>query len=180
MVNVELLEKLYRWAVASQKSLDKFWEENPDWAKHNQGNWGQVVKNGTCQTAFCLAGQVAVQEGYTFVLSKDDWDEQGSVRMATGAAMVPKSKVHSLGLHFVRGSGKSFAWGERAEILNFYTESGESRYASEIATEALGITDNEANLLFNGGNTVEDIRHFINGIFINHGIDKQLSAAAVE
>jgi hypothetical protein len=173
-INVELLTKLYDWAVASKKGLDKFFEDNPQFAKHRQSAWGEAIKNGTCETAFCLAGQAAVNEGYTFIASKDDWSHyEGSSTFIQGGAMVPTAQVHNLGLHFVKGSGKTFAHGSRAAVDKIF-DSGDYRYPASIAEEVMGITESEASRLFNGGNDLEDIESYINRIFERHGVENRV------
>jgi hypothetical protein len=173
-VNVELLKKLYEWAVASHEGLEEFFLKNPGYAEHRQSAWGQAVKNGTCQTAFCLAGQVAVKNGYTFVINdQTEWDtrrdgpENHVVKVhVNDGTMVPTSLVHGLGLKFVKGSGKTFAHGNG----NFVSETFENAvvHAPEVAMEILGINESEADRLFNGGNNVDDIECIINEIFANH------------
>lgn len=178
MLNVEKLKELYDWAVASQEGLDRFFEEHPNYAKHKQGAWGEVIKNGVCQTAFCLAGQTAVDAGYTFFVEKYDWaDLSDNRRYATPGQLVPTDMVHELGLTFVKGSGKTFAHAKTEAISDEVAYGGKTLSAMEIATEELGIEDWEASRLFSGGNDVEDIRYYINMIFENHGLPDRLVKA---
>jgi hypothetical protein len=169
LVNVELLKEMYAWAVASQRGLDKFFEDHPKYAKHNQGDWGQVQKNGVCQTAFCLAGQAAVNAGYTFVIDDTDWEPYNGHRSASSAMMVPKADVHKLGLTFVRGTQRTFA------RLPADADYPDTRHPSDIAAEVLGIESWEADRLFNGSNGVTDIAYHINDIFEDHGIEDRIS-----
>lgn len=173
MVNVEMLKKLYDWAVASQENLEKFFEKNPKFKEHNQGDWGKVIKNGVCQTAFCLAGQTAVLAGYTFLLGHDELDNTyaGYPAEATSGTMIPKADVHSYGLKFVGGSGRTFA---RPPSYAVNVPYDQGRHASDIAQEELGLDEVEASRLFAGHNDVDRIRHIINDIFADHGVEDRI------
>lgn len=174
-IDVERLAQLYIWAVASQRGLDRFFEKHPEFAKHEQGSWGQAIKNGHCETAYCLAGQEAVAQGWTFIIEDSDWENHGSRREAKAALMVPTEEVKNLGLRFVKGSGKGFAQGTSEGYMGVIA-SGVTRYPAAIAAESLGLDEDTANRLFNGSNDVYAIKAIIEDAFADAGLDLRLPA----
>jgi hypothetical protein len=166
------LRELYDWTVASDKGLKDFFRKHPQYKDHNQGNWGEVLKNGHCKTAFCLAGQKAIVEGYTFVLDADDLtDTYMGERFAASSQMVRTADVHSLGMRFVKGAGKTFARPVNAQAQADLYRTVQTEHPATIAQDSLGITNGEADRLFNGSNEVNDIREIINLIFERRGLE---------
>ena len=171
-IKVKRLVLLYTWAVASHRDLDAFFEKHPEFAEHKQGVWGEAIKNGVCKTAYCLAGQTAIHEGWTFLVARNEWEDYGDGKKGQpGTTMIPTDQVKALGLSFVRGSRKGFAqvpankWDEVSE---------HTKYPATVARDSLGLDDYQAEMLFSGGNDVWDIKSHIEQFFADAGLNLRL------
>lgn len=166
-IDVEMIFKLIKWAEQDEKFLNEF----ATWGKWNQGLWGaadenflrnmfgdpedpeamKVVRNGECQTAFCMAGQAAVQTGHRLIFN-DTTDihnaESSSYIAAVSAAeCVPQEPV-----------GRD----EKGRVIYRDVEGESPRYISDVAREALGLEYEEADRFFNGDNGITDLKEYAN------------------
>ena len=170
-IKVKRLVRLYTWAVASQRGLDKFFAAHPEYATHKQSEWGEVMKNGECQTAYCLAGQTAVVEGYAFLA-----DAGFKSGYTTSSSVVPVSEVKRLGLEFVPGTRKGWVRMKGADEYSSIPDDvwDASRTPSDVAQDALGLDEVQAVTLFRGSNDVHDIKEIIEGFFRDAGLNLRL------
>lgn len=120
--NVPYLRKVVEWVEAEAKRTeDREWYQ-ATWlvpGKEAATDFSQQVD--FCDTACCVAGKVALLEGWTPETYHDNISE-----------------------------GSRFT----SNVL----KGGEKRHVGHVASDALGLTDSEADRLFMASNTVEDIR----------------------
>lgn len=146
-LNVPLLKSLVTWAAADQAHLDdlaaRFKEEG--WGHWDQERWAKEVRNGHCQTAYCIAGQAAAQVGYAPVFD---------------AVALPYLSEVENGDVYITGTcaPRRFA-GLGPTGMPVYepnTDAG-TRQISDVGREAIGLSYDEANALFEGSNSLQDI-----------------------
>lgn len=129
-LNIKLLRNLVLWARGESDRLDKKFVKLGEY-NWRQQDWAMQEKNGVCQTAFCMAGAAVVMSGYKMIW--DDWyDEGGNVQSRNAEICRPK------------GSKRE------EDTLNI----------PRAARDFLGITEREANRLFDGDNGIEDIEYW--------------------
>jgi hypothetical protein len=133
-VNRKLLADVVAWAAAEDAKAKI--AGTSEW---HQAAWisqlGTDRTGNECGTAFCLAGKVAVTEGWvpeTFLLHAQDPEQYPLMTGYDWSRVAPKD-------------------------TNPYEFSDYSRGVSEVAREALGLTEHEAGRLFEGNNNIETI-----------------------
>lgn len=137
-LNVELLRDLVTWAYGDHVAAGESAEEYPGWGHWDQNVWATEARNGVCQTSYCIAGQAAMQVGMGLCLDHD-WDDTDGTEHYTAVDCAPKT--------FVGLDDK----GRPRYVL----DREHSRRIPDVAREALGLTDDEANTLFDGTNTLD-------------------------
>lgn len=88
-LDVDLLAQILDWAVADEAKREARF---PGWGSWEQHSWVREVRNGVCQTSFCIAGQTVVQNGYIPVL-EDCGIEAGGHKVRYAEMCAPA--VHS-------------------------------------------------------------------------------------
>lgn len=106
--------------------------------KHNQGNWVSVVLSyedteSACGTAMCLAGFAAMRAG----------------------AEVPQPQLYGFGGWYMPDWTVNTETGKLVSPLDFVSPSA---HVSDFARDRLGLTGGQANALFDGTNTIDDLR----------------------
>lgn len=129
------------WAITSATVADETRQIDPELARE--------VRNGACETAYCMAGQTVVQAGYRLVYNDD---HRGLLRADMCVLTQPNGRFDAKGrpLHDdVPGTAKSI----------------------EGAAQAiLGLTDTECEELFNGDNTVDQLKAMADDFLENRGL----------
>jgi hypothetical protein len=139
--DLELLGKLVTWAARDEVTLEGFWAKHFEgWGSWNQSVWAREVRNGICQTSYCIAGQAVAQKDFVLLLQKEE--ERGSVS-EWGATMCAPA------IHTGRYDDKGH------EILE--ADESQSEYIEYKAREILGIDSEESAYLFDGDNDLERV-----------------------
>ena len=136
-LDLTFLRNLVVWCQQDEKFINYLVRitENAGWeSEHEQSSWAHKVRNGVCRTAYCVAGQAAVQIGK--VLQYDDEERYDEERTAA-----PEEE-------------KSY-YDQYLDFYATYTEEGEN--IEDVAQNAIGLNFDEAAALFNGDNDLETI-----------------------
>lgn len=154
-LNIDLLADLVNWAAADEDNTP----EHPEWGKWAQNLWGLEVRNGVCKTAYCIAGQASVQSGFQFA-----WDRAPIMRTGYGddiqshyetpLDLDPGSTYEARSEYLVYPVKEVTVDGKVRKVAD---TARRGRSANDVAVEALGITDYEAEELFDGDNSIEKI-----------------------
>lgn len=154
--NKELLRNLVTWAAQDHEDLTVLSHMFPDWGHWQQTVWAVEVRNGTCQTAYCIAGQACMQAGWKFdfsgtqesdgeTLASDfqslTFDPRQDYVWANGDYVYPVKEVV----------------GEDGKVTQVPDTEQRGRWARDVATEVLGIHVWEASMLFDGDNSIEQV-----------------------
>lgn len=162
MFQLQNLQQLVAWACKDAEAIDKalvkkFGAENipGNW---DQTAWGRQFRNGVCETAYCIAGQGAVQAGYVFGWTLRAKDEHGVLEYL-GDYVYPSIEVPSQK--------------DPTKMVRVIDEDRrhEAIPASLAGQEYLGITYYEADRLFDGGNTISDVVFVAQAIAKAYGED---------
>jgi hypothetical protein len=157
-LNAPLLFQLIQWAERDERD-----GEFQGWGHWDQSAWGWVptdpkeVRNGACQSAYCMAGQAAHQAGWRLlydggdeiirsVLSDDSKVWQGSAISASEC--VPQRNTG------VKDSKGFDIWED--------IPGGEAQPISVVGREALGLESDEAEMFFDGDNTLDTLKEMAN------------------
>lgn len=166
-LNTLLLVDLIRWAERDEEIDHKLW------GTWDQGSWGWAVtkedakelRNGSCKTAYCMAGQAAHQAGYRLEFNDADtvhrnmWMHDGThidARVATASTCVPQ---------YDTGRKNSHGHAIWADVPD-----GEQRQISHVGQEALGLTGMEASHFFEGDNTLDKLKMMANWFCANRNM----------
>lgn len=173
-LDVEMIFKLIKWAEQDEKFLADF----ADWGRWNQGVWGglardqaadilglevpffrltdqqmQELRNGHCQTAYCMAGQTVAQHGYRLIYdggAETLLDGTTETVVVTGSSCIKQEQV---GTRTVAGR----------EIPTYRDVPGaRPERISYLAAKLLGLTDDEADMFFSGSNGLDTLRKYAN------------------
>lgn len=142
-LNVDLLSDVIVWAY-----LDDIFDKDlaarvgtrfKDWGSWDQGEWAFAEGAGVlmpedslrCSSAFCIAGQAAHQSGYAMLFPEE----------VGGSATTCRKVTYEVDEN-----------GRRREVLD-----GPMKSIDSVGQQALGLTGTEADLMFSGGNSIEDI-----------------------
>lgn len=129
VLNSKLLGNIVTWAYAD--SVDHSYINGfVGWGGWNQGVWFSGKEDNLCGSHACIAGQAASQVGMTMRVD------------STGTASHCAPRVF-IGLD---GQGKAV-----------YDFTGEPRLIADVARDALGLTESESNVLFDGDNSIERV-----------------------
>jgi hypothetical protein len=160
-LNVDLVSDILIWAAQDAGVLPKPIRLFDGWGSWNQSVWAEVdpdkIEQNVCGTAFCMAGQAAVQTGHRFVYEGD-----GTAERAYPAAF--------------KGLGE--------DGRPIYVPVGEPESVSTIGRKSLGIADFEADAFFNGDNEFGKIAALalgfarVRGVELN--VEPEILAAAKE
>lgn len=135
-LNVDLLRNLLLWAAKEHDKLDKkFAKQGILTAEWEQGSWAEQEKNGVCKTAYCMAGAATVATGHVLVWDRWFNDETGYAYTSTPTK----------GAHVERSAEYAYKRGQTHH---------EKRPVWDIAREEIGLTEWEADVFFDGGNTL--------------------------
>lgn len=157
-LNYELLHQIVKWAEQDEEWI----KTHPGWGMWDQQFWcaaavvsddPQVVRNGECQTAYCIAGQAAHQAGYRMVLEGSSFESHrldwtGPIRSADWCVeQRPTDRKDKHG---------NIIWED--------VPGGDQARIDAVAEEVLGIEEDEAGALFDGDNTIGRIKAIVNFI----------------
>lgn len=154
-LNIDLLSDVVLWAAqdaallgeievgATPEELDALRKQYADWGSWNQGVWGEEIRNGACQTAFCLAGQAVVQVGMSLVFNRGEWTNDEGKKVAQADYCAPSVFVG------LTPAGKP----------KYEADVTRQVYIKDAARDALGLMSGEAEALFGGDNTIGIIVH---------------------
>lgn len=180
MFNQELLADLIAWAEADEDALRS--GRFKGWGKWDQHFWAAADKtnerdilNGACQTAYCIAGQAVAQEHYVMVLNERKYaDPDGDGPYITGysglfngwaaESCVPTEVV-----------GKD----ERGRDIRLPIEDAIPISIDSKAAEILGITDEEAEYLFDGDNDIGELKRIANTLCLSRDLPKMYPGYSV-
>jgi hypothetical protein len=157
-LNVQLLADVVTWAVADEAHMDELREKYPDWGVWNQGTWATQVRNGVCQTSYCIAGQACVQVGYGLVIPMID-DPESLERSGFDFAGYDEEDIKRA-LHEVNANScapKVFAGLDDKGRPKYRLDYDQERSIPDAAREALGIDPAEGSALFEGNNSITDV-----------------------
>lgn len=157
-LNVQLLADVVTWAVADEKAMDELREKYPEWGAWNQGTWATQVRNGVCQTSYCIAGQACVQVGYGLVLPQiDDPDslEHSGFDFEGYDEEDIKRALHEVNANTC--APKVFAGLDDKGRPRYRLDYDQERAIPDAAREALGITSFEGSALFEGNNSITEV-----------------------
>lgn len=179
MADMPMLMRLVWWAEQDQSTIDQWRDMLGTWS---QAYWGvadahtvaesggeesedawREVRNGACGSAYCMAGQAVVQNGYRMVY------ESGTICNPTRGRQDPNDSYS-----YISGDFLSAAYCIAQEPTGTYDDKGRPEYRDKpgarpepidrTATEVLGLTDDETDFLFEGDNSVADLKRYVNGI----------------
>jgi hypothetical protein len=154
-----LLFDLIRWAEQDE-AIDHAW-----WGTWDQSSWGWVMtdeevkarRNGSCKTAYCMAGQAAHQAGYRLVFDYSDTitreiDMHDGTHfdghVATASTCVPQRDTG-------RKNSKGYPIFEDVP-------GGEVEQVSIVGRQALGLTHAESDYFFEGDNGIDALKMMAN------------------
>jgi hypothetical protein len=184
-IRLDLLLDLVAWAEHDDANLAKF----QSWGSWEQGSWSalrfdnraaevpiprgwndpvldyrepeeadeairQEILRGACGTSFCMAGQAVHQAGYRLVYTANSRpDTEGKVYTSAENCVLtePTGEYDARGFPVLR-------------------DVGESQYISVAAQHVLGIDHDEANVLFGGDNSLDEVRAIVNLICENRNL----------
>lgn len=172
-LNMEAIQLLIGWAAQDEAALRDY----SLWGIWDQGHWGlaemdldrataraivdeydttdvdaeaaddlinKTILNGACQSAYCMAGQAVAQAG--FKLNYNSAINNDMHLMVTADTCV---RVEPVGTFDDKGYPVMREVGEPTDI-------------SEAAQEVLGLTDEQGDLFFNGGNGIVTLKRLAN------------------
>jgi hypothetical protein len=165
-LNTKLLTDLLTWAAADEESAQKA-EAEPGLFKTpkgftgswNQHEWARKVRNGVCQTSYCLAGQTVVQAGKEIVYE-------------AGAEYA--DVLHGASVHVTPASycTEAYDTGEKNKkgkpIYSFNPDPSTWNLISTEAEQILGLKGEEEERLFSGENDLDDLFYHAASIVWNH------------
>lgn len=157
-LNVQLLADVVTWAVADETAMDELREKYPDWGVWNQGTWATQVRNGICQTSYCIAGQACVQVGYGLVLPTIDDPE--SIERAGYDFEGYDDDYIKRALREVNANTcapKVFAGLDDKGRPKYRLDYDQERSIPDAARDALGIAPEEGSALFEGNNNLTTV-----------------------
>lgn len=160
-LNTKLLTDLVNWAAFSE-----FGNTQPIpgfLGRWDQNHWAYQRRNGVCDTAYCMAGQAVVQSGKQIVYDDDNWyeDQVGGTLTRWQSATWCSPPVDT---------GKKTPKGVPIYTHNPDTETWV--VISEAARLELGLTEDEADYLFNGDNELDRIIDLTAQITVDHGAER--------
>lgn len=178
-LNLDLIDNLIKWAerdTANDIALQQWIEE------HRLGVWDQAiwgvaevtneakeiagavdqevidldVYEGVCRTAHCMAGGAVAASGYRLVYE----DDEPIVRMVgdVDLSVVTADKCQ-------KGT-----WVKDGRGVNRFIPEHDYEDVQTVATELLGITELEASSFFFGGNTIADLKRYVNKFCDERGL----------
>lgn len=157
-LNVQLLADVVTWAVADEKALTDLQAKYPDWGVWNQGTWATQVRNGICQTSYCIAGQAATQVGYGLCVPLYDdpatWEHTGYDFTGYDDEYIKRELSEVNANHC---APKVFAGLDDHGRPKYRLDYTEERAIPDVAREALGLEPNESSALFEGGNNIATV-----------------------
>lgn len=157
-LNVELLADVVTWAVADEKAINDLKAKYPDWGDWNQSTWATEVRNGVCQTSYCIAGQAVVQVGYGLVLPRVD-DLESLERCGYDFEGYDEDYIKRC-LSQVNANTcapKVFAGLDDKGRPKYRLDYDHEVAIPNAARNALGLTDFEGSALFEGDNSIESV-----------------------
>ena len=173
MLNTELLSNLVTWAYADHNKIEELLAKFPQWGTWDQADWAQEIRNGVCQTAYCMAG-AAVADAPQYRFNFDFFPEQTYNPETMEWEDTGRSEASTSLCYKVRKNGKDPVTGAQR-----YRRVGDFESISVVAQELLGITYAEANYLFNGNNDIEDIVGIALELANHYGVNLNLSSEIV-
>lgn len=138
-LNITLLRDLVTWAYQDEEAV-----QSPDfaaWGHWDQNLWAQEIRNGVCQTAYCIAGQAVVQAGFGLLLDEQYEVEDGQPREFRASTCAPKR----------------FAGLDDQGREVYINDTTHERGIPAVAREVLGFTHSEGEVMFAGDNTIEQL-----------------------
>jgi len=166
-LNTGLLFDLIQWAEADERF------DAALWGAWDQSAWGWIIteqerkerSNGSCQTAYCMAGQAVHQAGYR--LDYDHGDALArNIDMRDGTRYVGPVAVASECIK-QRPTGQVNAKGY---AVMEDVPGAEKEQIGAVARETLGLDIDEADLFFEGSNEIEQLRQMANLFCASRGL----------
>lgn len=154
VLNLALLSNIVTWAVGDYADDQVLKEKFAAWGSWNQGAWAQTNifdpaspaaldrSAGLCGSTYCIAGQTVAQVGYR--LNFPSWGDYMGEDYHTDAPI----KVDTSYCVPVVFDGLDDKGNPK------YKEVGGEQSISHVAKEALGLTQTEADALFDGANEI--------------------------
>lgn len=184
VLNADLLARLVTWAATDHVvgtnpelavSLGLAKEDNPRLGRWNQESWAVAERNGVCQTAFCIAGGAAAMAPDALIIMEWDGTTYGSFRVMKKSAL-PETLPEGLEIKW------DYLWVKEGKDLEdtlgdgWYdmTQNYGMESISDFGRDALGLTDNEAVLLFNGTNAIEHVVQYAKEFADERGVTLNL------
>lgn len=177
-LNVELLAELVTWAASDhirgtdpEKAVELGLAKEGDkrLGRWNQNEWSQAERNGTCQTAYCIAGAaVALDQDSLIVMSEylpGRWSGGHVVDRSQVSADLDVEWGH---VWLKKGQCASDVFGDNYD------------YISERARHMIGLNSWEADSLFSGVNEIDDVISRAEGIARERGLSLDLPAWVTE
>lgn len=147
--DLDTLMDIIKWAELSVQTTSDVIPGYESWGRWDQGQWAADWKKGdlldhiqnrnVCGTAFCIAGQVAWQNEYRMLLDPADLTANSCIKER------PTNKRDNHG-HVI--------WEDVPGAQPVDIE--------HIAADLLGITAREANRVFDGNNTITNLKERVN------------------
>lgn len=182
-LDVEMIFKLIKWAEQDEKFLQQF----RGWGTWNQGIWGgvpqrqaeqilgvddldyrtltaeeqQEIRNGACETAYCMAGQTVAQHNYRLIYDGGEevrWHGE-SMEALTATSCIKQEQVGT----------RTLPNGREVPVMRDMPGAGPEPI-SYTARTLLGLTDFEQDRFFSGSNGLEDLRELANGMCHRRGL----------
>lgn len=149
-LNVELLSDLLVWVAQDDGVLPKVrlfdgwgsWVQEW-WGINRDSEYAYTLDKNICGTAFCMAGQAAVQTGHNFIFDNDGTAEECYPVVFKGLDDKGKPK---------------------------YKRAGSNISISEAGAKSLGLNSIEAGLLFDGHNTSSKIFYYAHAFATARGV----------
>lgn len=149
-LNATLLFDLVRWAEMDEQDIQFTEAKFRNWGHWYQGHWAQTempelteeerqaLRNGACQTSYCIAGQAVHQGGYRL-----DYESDGYANNVVQQRMTDLRTPRGVPIW------EDVPGAQRQDI-------------AEVAQELLGLTSDEAGNLFGGDNEVGHLKQYAN------------------
>lgn len=148
-LNTSLMRDLLIWAAQDEEFFARA-DKYLSWGQWDQGIWGKELRNGVCQSSYCMAGQAVIQTGWTLDYQKDPYaNSYDNLVCFTAESCGPL--VHKI--DEVTGDRVRDSKGKPVMVLD------RSRVQS-IASRAqlvLGLNEMEASWFFDGDNEICDL-----------------------
>lgn len=166
MVDAVLLYDLICWAEADAHDL--VYPKYRGWGTYDQGSWSvtdqpdltdeerQELRNGACRTSYCIAGQAVNQADFRIVYRGRSTAELCIQQEETG-------RTTRLGRPILRD-----------------VPGARERHIDLVAREVIGLTEEEGDALFSGGNDIDNLKRYANTFMLARALPPLFPGQPVE